>query len=116
MMLRRVSVLSPCKITPCAGDTKSAKALRGLARLWRTGAPLAWCDVTHQTPVGSPGNLSLFGWDDSMRSIGMLAVVTGALVLTSACSDGGGTTPPDNQRPEANFTEVCTQLSCVFTD
>jgi PKD repeat protein len=51
-----------------------------------------------------------------MRSIGMLAAVTGTLVLTSACSDGGGTTPPDNQRPEANFTEVCTQLSCVFTD
>jgi PKD repeat protein len=46
----------------------------------------------------------------------MVAVVTAALVLAPACGDGGGTPPPDNERPEANFTEVCTNLSCVFTD
>lgn len=51
-----------------------------------------------------------------MRSIRMLAVVTGTLVLASACGDGGGTPPPDNQPPVAGFSEVCTGLSCVFTD
>jgi PKD repeat protein len=51
-----------------------------------------------------------------MRSIGTLAAVTGALVLASACGDGGGTPPPENQPPAASFTEVCTELSCVFTD
>ena len=51
-----------------------------------------------------------------MRSIGMLAVVTGTLVLASACSDGAGTPPPDNTAPVAGFTEVCTGLNCVFTD
>ena len=48
--------------------------------------------------------------------IRLLAVATGALVLGSACGDGGGTPPPDNQPPVAGFSEVCTQLSCVFTD
>ncbi len=38
-----------------------------------------------------------------MRSIGMLAVVTAVLVLASACNDGGGTPPPDNIAPVANF-------------
>ncbi|MEO8089413.1 MAG: PKD domain-containing protein [Gemmatimonadales bacterium] len=38
-----------------------------------------------------------------MRSIGLLAVGIGMLVLASACSDGGGTTPPDNLAPVANF-------------
>ena len=51
-----------------------------------------------------------------MRSIRKLAAVTSILALATACGDGGGTPPPDNQRPEANFTVVCTQLSCVFTD
>src|SRR5215208_4679494 len=51
-----------------------------------------------------------------MRSIGRLAAVTGMLVLASACSDGAGTPPPDNTPPVAGFTEVCTDLSCVFTD
>ena len=37
-------------------------------------------------------------------------------MLGSACGDGGGTPPPDNQPPVAGFSEVCTQLSCVFTD
>ncbi|MEO8089961.1 MAG: PKD domain-containing protein [Gemmatimonadales bacterium] len=51
-----------------------------------------------------------------MRSIRMLAALTGTLTLASACGDGGGTNPPANQAPVAAFTEVCTQLSCVFTD
>ncbi|MGH7508805.1 MAG: PKD domain-containing protein [Gemmatimonadales bacterium] len=51
-----------------------------------------------------------------MRLIRMLAAV-GTLSLASACGgDGGGTPPPDNEPPVAGFSEVCTQLSCVFTD
>jgi len=51
-----------------------------------------------------------------MRSIGMLAVVTGTLVLASACSDGGGTPPPDNTAPVANFAvPPCTiNVACDF--
>ncbi|MDQ3207644.1 MAG: PKD domain-containing protein [Gemmatimonadota bacterium] len=49
-----------------------------------------------------------------MRSIRMLAALTGTLTLASACGDGG--TGTSNQNPTAAFTEVCTQLSCVFTD
>jgi PKD repeat protein len=33
----------------------------------------------------------------------MLAVVTGTVVLASACSDGGGTPPPENTAPVAKF-------------
>ncbi|HEU4680928.1 MAG TPA: PKD domain-containing protein [Gemmatimonadales bacterium] len=51
-----------------------------------------------------------------MRSFRMLAAVTSILALATACGDGGGTPPPDNQAPVASFSEVCTQLSCVFTD
>jgi PKD repeat protein len=52
-----------------------------------------------------------------MRSIRRLAVVTGTLVLASACGDGGGTTPPDNLAPVANFTAPsCTvNVECTFT-
>jgi PKD repeat protein len=38
-----------------------------------------------------------------MRSIGMPAAITGALVLAAACSDGSGTPPRENQAPVANF-------------
>jgi PKD repeat protein len=55
-------------------------------------------------------------WEDSMRSIGVFAVVAGMLVLALACSDGAGTPPPDNAAPVAGFSEVCTNLTCVFTD
>jgi PKD repeat protein len=72
--------------------------------------------VTRIKPRGLPRHLSLSGWDYSMRSIGLLAVVTGTLLLASACSDGSGTPPPDNEPPVAGFTEVCTNLSCLFTD
>lgn len=51
-----------------------------------------------------------------MRSIRMLAALTGTLTLASACGGDGGTPPTDNTAPVAVFTEVCTQLSCVFTD
>ena len=52
-----------------------------------------------------------------MRSIGLLAVVTGTLVLASACSDGGGVTPPDNTGPNADFgVPACTTgQACTFT-
>ena len=51
-----------------------------------------------------------------MRSIGLLAVVPGMLVLASACSDGGGTPPPDNIAPVANFAmPPCTiDVDCSF--
>ncbi|MGH7508383.1 MAG: PKD domain-containing protein [Gemmatimonadales bacterium] len=51
-----------------------------------------------------------------MRSIGRLAVVTGTLVLGSACSDGAGTPPPDNTAPVANFeVPACTiDVACNF--
>ncbi|MEA2724066.1 MAG: hypothetical protein QOH59_1837 [Gemmatimonadales bacterium] len=38
-----------------------------------------------------------------MRSIGLLAVVTGTLVLASSCRDGSGLVPPENAAPVANF-------------
>jgi PKD repeat protein len=50
-----------------------------------------------------------------MRSIGMLAVVTGTLVLALACSDGAGTPPPDNTAPVAGFTQTCDAADCAFT-
>jgi PKD repeat protein len=51
-----------------------------------------------------------------MRSIRWLAVITGALLAGSACGDGGGVGPNPNDPPVAGFSEVCTELSCVFTD
>ena len=51
-----------------------------------------------------------------MRSIRWLAAVTGTLALGTACGGGESTPPPDNQAPSASFSEVCTNLSCVFTD
>ncbi len=50
-----------------------------------------------------------------MRSVGLLRVVTGTLVLASACSDGG-TAPPDNIPPVANFAvPSCTiNVPCDF--
>ena len=50
-----------------------------------------------------------------MRSIGVLAVVTGTLVLAPACSDGCGTPPPDNTAPVASFTQACNGADCTFT-
>jgi PKD repeat protein len=73
----------------------------------------AWCKVTRiRHPVGS----RFLGWDDSMRPIGMLAVVTGTLVLASACSDDGGTTPTENTAPVADFAvPPCTiNVACTF--
>src|SRR6185295_14694008 len=52
-----------------------------------------------------------------MRSIGLLAVVTGMLVLASACGGGTDTTPPpDNAAPVANFDmPPCTiNVACNF--
>jgi PKD repeat protein len=52
-----------------------------------------------------------------MRSIRLLAVATGAVLLVSACGgDNGGVEPGENRPPVAGFSEVCTELSCVFTD
>src|SRR5918994_4216077 len=51
-----------------------------------------------------------------MRLIAMLAGMTGTLVLASACSEGAGTTPPENEAPAANFElPACTiDESCEF--
>jgi PKD repeat protein len=51
-----------------------------------------------------------------MRSIGLLAVVTGTLVLASACSGDGGTPPSENTAPVANFAvPSCTiNVPCDF--
>jgi PKD repeat protein len=51
-----------------------------------------------------------------MRSIAMLAVLTGTLVLASACSDEGSTPPPENTAPVANFAvPSCTiNVPCDF--
>ena len=53
-----------------------------------------------------------------MRSLRLLAVATTVLMLASACGgdNGGGVGPDPNDPPAAAFTEVCTELSCVFTD
>lgn len=52
-----------------------------------------------------------------MRPTGILAVVTGTLVLLSACSDGGGTPPSDNTPPVADFAmPACTiNVACQFS-
>jgi PKD repeat protein len=51
-----------------------------------------------------------------MRSIGLLAAVTGILVLASSCSDGSGTPPSENQAPVANFeVPACiANVPCTF--
>ena len=74
------------------------------------------CMALRSSSVDSCWRSVTLGWEDSMRSIRMLAALTGILTLASACGDGGGTEPPPNRPPVAGFTEVCTQLSCVFTD
>ena len=48
-----------------------------------------------------------------MRSIPLLAATTVILLGAAACGDDNG---PDNEAPNASFTQVCTGLSCVFTD
>jgi PKD repeat protein len=50
-----------------------------------------------------------------MRSIGLLAAVSGSLLLVSACGGDGGT-PPENAAPTANFTlPSCTiNVPCAF--
>ncbi|HEX2218742.1 MAG TPA: PKD domain-containing protein [Gemmatimonadales bacterium] len=52
-----------------------------------------------------------------MRPIAMLAAVTGALALASACSDDGGTTPTGNTAPVADFAlPPCSiDVPCNFT-
>jgi PKD repeat protein len=49
-----------------------------------------------------------------MRSIRLMAATTAILFGVAACGDDGN--GPDNQAPVASFTQVCTGLSCVFTD
>ena len=51
-----------------------------------------------------------------MRSNPMLAVVTGMLVLSSACGDGGASPQPENAAPLANFeVPACTiDQPCAF--
>ena len=51
-----------------------------------------------------------------MRSIGLLAAVTGTLVLATACGGDVGTPPPDNTAPAADFAvPPCTiDVACDF--
>ena len=51
-----------------------------------------------------------------MRSIGLLAVVTGTLVLASSCSEGSDLIPPENAAPVANFElpECTIDEACEF--
>ena len=51
-----------------------------------------------------------------MRSIGLLAVVTGTVFLASSCGGGSDLTPPENAAPVANFElPACTiDESCEF--
>jgi PKD repeat protein len=49
-----------------------------------------------------------------MRSIRLLAATTVIVFGVAACGDDGN--EPDNETPNASFTQVCTGLSCVFTD
>jgi PKD repeat protein len=49
-----------------------------------------------------------------MRSIRLLAATTFIVFGVAACGDDGN--EPDNEAPNASFTQVCTGLSCVFTD
>lgn len=116
MMLSWVSAVGPCDINRCARDTKVWAPRLRLARLWlirRSDRQIVHSGAqVPPVPVGIP---SLLAGKNSMRSIRMLAALTGTLTLASACGDGG-TPPPDNQAPVARYIEVCTQLSCVFTD
>jgi PKD repeat protein len=51
-----------------------------------------------------------------MRSIGLLAVVTGTLVMASSCSEDSDLTPPENAAPVANFELPACRIdeSCEF--
>jgi PKD repeat protein len=49
-----------------------------------------------------------------MRSIRLLAATTVIVFGAAGCGDDGN--EPDNEAPNASFTQVCTGLSCVFTD
>jgi PKD repeat protein len=49
-----------------------------------------------------------------MRSIRLLAATTVIVFGAAGCGDEGN--GPDNEAPNASFTQVCTGLSCVFTD
>src|ERR671911_699004 len=85
-----------------------------MARLWRMRRARA-C-ACHPLPLVSLDTSSFSGWEDSMRSIGLLAVVTGTLVLASSCSKGTDLIEPENEAPVANFElPACTiNESCEF--
>ena len=84
-----------------------------LARLWHMRSERA-CVVSPLELRCIPGHIS--GWDGSMRSIGLLAVAAGTLVLASACSEDSGLIPPENEAPVAIFTvPPCTiDVACTF--
>src|SRR5688572_4408253 len=109
------SAVSHCTVTRC--ELYSGRAQVPHA----TGTALAHspgsvCVVSPLEPVGSLGTSSFSGWNNSMRSIGLLAAVTGTLVLASSCSEGSGLIPPENAAPVANFElPACTiDVSCEF--
>src|ERR671921_718046 len=77
-----------------------------------SGARVAYSHAQPTPPIHLIDHNTL-GWEDSMRSIPLLAATSVILLGVGACGDGGG---PDNAAPNASFTQVCTELSCVFTD
>src|SRR3954464_13525873 len=89
------------------------QSLRARDAWWNLRERLArlWLMRRMSAPFGQ-----LRSWDHSMRSIGLLAVVTPTLVLASACSDGAGTPPPDNAAPGARFDlpSCSTGGACTF--
>src|ERR671924_107310 len=73
------------------------------------------CAAESPTPVGPP--VTLFGLEEPMRSLRLLAAATTVLALVTACGDNGGNVEP-NQPPSAAFTAPSCVVStpCQFTD
>src|SRR5215216_3091288 len=90
---------------------------QSMARLWLTRrAGRVQSRATNS--AGSLWDYSVtFGWEDSMRSIPLMAVSTIVLATAWACGGDGGNVEP-NTPPTAAFTvPSCTAgTACTFTD
>src|SRR5215213_4270780 len=81
------------------------------------GARVAYSHAQPTPPTHRGTTLSLFGWEDSMRSIRLLTATTVILAGAWACGDGGGDTGT-SEDPTADFAvPACTAGTvCTFTD
>jgi PKD repeat protein len=81
-----------------------------------SGARVAYRHAQPTPPIHLWDYFVTLGWEDSMRSIRLLAATTVILTGAWACGDGGGVGP--NLDPDANFTFTpCTVgVACTFTD